>query len=137
MRRTPFNEGWTLYRNESNQAIPVTLPHDAMIGTERTPDAPSTGEQGNFAGGSYRYEKRFVAPKSWQGGTVLLEFGGVYRHAEVLLNGNKIASCAYGWSPFFADLTHALLPDQENTITVTCDKHTATASNNNTTTQNP
>ena len=121
MRRMPFNDGWTLFRDGSPAGEPVTLPHDAMIGTTRTPDAPSTGEQGNFAGGSYRYEKRFVAPESWAGGSVMLAFGGVYRHARVELNGCEVATCAYGWSPFVADLSHALHPGEQNVLELHCD----------------
>ena len=121
MRQSAFNEGWTFYRDEAQEGIPVTLPHDAMIGSPRRPDAPSTGEQGNFAGGSYRYEKRFVAPERWRSGRVMLQFGGVYRHAAVTLNGREVARCAYGWTPFLADLTQALLPGEENLLVVTCD----------------
>ncbi len=121
MHRTPFNEDWTFYRNDAPTGRPVTLPHDAMIGTERTPDAPSGGEQGNFAGGTYRYEKRFVAPASWEGRCTMLEFGGVYRHAVVTLNGSEVGRCAYGWSPFLVDLTSALRPGAENVLAVTCD----------------
>lgn len=121
MQRTQFNDGWTLYQNDADKGAFVTLPHDAMIGTQRTPDAPSTGEQGNFAGGTYRYEKRFMVPSSWKGQRVILQFGGVYRHARVTLNGTQVAHCAYGWSPFFADLSQALLPGKENVLTVTCD----------------
>ena len=72
MFATPFNDGWILYRNGSDEGERVTLPHDAMIGTQRTPDAPSTGEQGGFAGGTYRYEKEFVAPQEWAGQRVTL-----------------------------------------------------------------
>ena len=121
MWSTPFNDGWILYRNDSETGERVTLPHDAMVGTPRTPDAPSTGEQGNFAGGSYRYEKAFAAPREWEGQRVTLEFGGVYRHARVMLNGIEVASCAYGWNPFFAELTDHLTVGSENVITVTCD----------------
>lgn len=121
MRCSPFNDSWMLVRNDATVAEPVTLPHDAMIGTPRTPDAPSTGEQGNFAGGSYRYDKRFVAPESWRDNAIMLEFDGVYRHACVTLNGCEVARCAYGWRPFLADLTPALRPGEENVLTVTCD----------------
>lgn len=121
MRRTPFNDGWTFYRNNDPEGQSVTLPHDAMIGSPRTPDAPSTGEQGNFAGGTYRYEKRFVAPEHWGRARIMLQFGGVYKHACVMLNGQQVATCAYGWTPFFADLTAALVPGSENVLIVTCD----------------
>ena len=121
MHRKSFNEDWLFYRNGSPEGEPITLPHDAMIHAPRTPDAPSTGEQGNFHGGSYRYEKRFTAPAAWADTCIMLQFGGVYRHAVVTLNGTEVARCAYGWSPFFADLSPALLPGDENLLVVTCD----------------
>ena len=107
MKRTAFNDGWTFYRDGSSHGERVTLPHDAMIHAPRSADAPSTGEQGNFEGGTYRYEKSFVAPDA--PGRTMLQFGGVYRHAKVTLNGHEVGGCAYGWSPFFVDLTDALL----------------------------
>ena len=119
MQRTSFNEGWTFYRDDSPTGEPVTLPHDAMIHAPRSADAPSTGEQGNFHGGSYRYEKRFVASAEAQ--RTILQFGGVYRRAHVLLNGEELAYHAYGWTPFFVDLTGALRAGEENLLVVTCD----------------
>ncbi len=119
MKRTAFNDSWTFYRDGSSHGERVTLPHDAMIHAPRSAEAPSTGEQGNFEGGTYRYEKRFVAPDV--PGRAMLQFGGVYRHAKVTLNGREIGSCAYGWSPFFIDLTDALIAGGENLLVVTCD----------------
>ena len=48
----------------------------------------------------------------------VLEFEGVYHNAEVHLNGEKIASCPYGYSDFYADLTGKLLPGRENVLEV-------------------
>ncbi len=121
MQRSAFNDNWVFFRDESHVGEKVTLPHDAMIHAERTPDAPSTGEQGNFLAGSYRYEKRFAAPSAWKNACVVLQFGGVYRHAVVTLNGREVGRCAYGWSPFFCDLSGALLPGEENLLVVSCD----------------
>ena len=60
MRRTSLNEGWTCRPKQdrfaelagtASEPVPVTLPHDAMIGTERSPDAgPATGY---FPGGAW------------------------------------------------------------------------------------
>ncbi|MBR3157576.1 MAG: DUF4982 domain-containing protein [Atopobiaceae bacterium] len=121
MHRTPFNEDWVFYRDGSPNGTSVSLPHDAMIHAPRSADAPSTGEQGNFQGGTYRYEKRFSAPLEWAGTHVLLQFGGVYRHARVSLNGVEVGGCAYGWSPFFCDLSEALRPGEQNLLVVTCE----------------
>ncbi len=76
---------------------------------------------GYFTGGVYEYEKRFDAPQKWNGQKVILEFEGVYRNAEILLNGRKLAFHAYGYTRFFVDLTTEICIGQENTLLVRAD----------------
>ena len=127
MRRIPLNDGWRFWRLvDGEDGAPelegelVTLPHDAMIHAPRSADAPSGGEQGNFHGGRYRYERRMSLPDD---GTrrVLVQFGGVYRHAVVSVDGVELARHAFGWSPFFVDLSAALASEGEHVLAVTCD----------------
>ena len=58
MKRTPFSEGWEFSR-EDDPFAPVVIPHDAMLGNRRGPDAPAGSASGYFFGASYRYRKRF------------------------------------------------------------------------------
>ena len=111
MNRLPFIEGWTF------EGQRITLPHDAMIRSERRQDAPSGSAQGYFAGGTYTYEKTFARPAAEK---VILAFEGVYRNAHVLLNGQEIAFHAYGYTPFQVDLSDRL-SDGTNALTVVCD----------------
>ena len=84
MRRTNWNEGWAVRRSHnrfaeifgsSDEWRPVTLPHDAMIGSKRGPDGnPQTGY---FPSGSWEYRATLTPPAADEGGTIVLEFEGV------------------------------------------------------------
>src|SRR5271170_911007 len=70
----------------------VNLPHDWSI--EGKPDAksPSAAGEGYFPGGTGWYRKTFMAPSSWSGKRVSVEFDGVYMDATVYLNGEKLGT---------------------------------------------
>ncbi len=113
MIREAFNTNWTV------NGKPVTLPHDAQITEKRGPKV-SDGGHGYFPGGIYTYEKTFFAPEEWAEKTILVEFEGVYRNAEIRLNGEKIFFHAYGYTGFYVELT-GLTYGKDNTITVIAD----------------
>ncbi len=113
MKKLSFNTNWTC------NGKAVMLPHDAMITEKRSQDA-SDGGHGYFPGGVYTYEKTFTAPEEWKDKTVLVEFEGVYRNAEICLNGEKIFSHAYGYTGFFVELS-GLNYGADNTLTVVAD----------------
>lgn len=98
---------------------PVTLPHDAQIREKRGRDL-SNNAHAFFPGGIYTYEKRFFAPAAWEGKDLILEFEGVYKNAEVCLNGEKLAFHPYGYTGFFVALD-GLKTGEENTLTVVAD----------------
>ncbi len=54
------------------------------------------------------YRKDFTIPKDWRGKRVSLEFDGVYRVAEVNLNGQRLGEHKLGYTGFSLDLTGAL-----------------------------
>ena len=101
MWRQSFNTGWKFGRGDGPVVQEVTLPHDAMLGEERTADAPSGSAGAYFHGNVYTYEKEFEAPQEWEGRHVLFQFEGVYRNAEVFLNEKLAGGAAYGYIPFF------------------------------------
>ena len=103
MKKYPFNAGWLFCKvGQEADKRPVTLPHDAMLAEKRSTTSSGGAHISWFEGGDYAYEKTFAyengavdgAPLP-PGGSALLEFEGVYRNAEVYLNGEKIAE------PFF------------------------------------
>lgn len=101
-----FNEGWfvgpPLNSFESltmaSQPQPVTLPHDALISTER--GELYRGKGAFFPSAAFRYTKSFDAPEDWRGKHVSLHFDGAYRDAAVFVNGALAGHRPNGYVPF-------------------------------------
>ena len=51
---------------ENTPGIPVNLPHDGMIGTPVSADAPAGVDMGYFSGGLSNYTKNVLFPKEWE-----------------------------------------------------------------------
>lgn len=121
MKKTVFHENWSFWRQgESNKQV-VSLPHDAMIHEQRKANHPSSSAGAYFSGGSYVYEKVFIAPAEWAEQTVLFQFEGVYKHAKVYINGTQAGGAAYGYIPFFVPTGDLLNYGSENIIRVECE----------------
>ena len=121
MWRQSFNTGWRFGRGDAPAIQEVTLPHDAMLGEERTADAPSGSAGAYFHGNVYIYEKEFEAPKEWEGQHVLFQFEGVYRNARVFINEKQAGGAAYGYIPFFVCADGLLQYGDKNRIRVVAD----------------
>jgi beta-galactosidase len=85
---------------------PVQLPHDAAIGR---PPANRT-DKGSLWNGFFPraigwYRKGFTVAKPLDGDRLMIEFGGVYRDAEVWLNGDYLGRWLNGYLNFGVDLT--------------------------------
>ena len=118
MQEFLFNDGWKYRRLGEGAWTPVTLPHDAMIGEERSDGAAGGTNTGWFAGYDYEYEKTFFVPAEYKDRLVTLEFEGVYRGAEVYLNGEKAACRPYGYTNFYVEADAFLRYGRENTVRV-------------------
>ena len=106
MKRYDFNHDWTCRALKPGaQAIPVTLPHDAMRTEARVNTSLGEGNIGWFEGGDYEYRKRFTLSEEQKKQDVLLEFESVYHDAEVYLNGQQIMFRPYGYTNFYAEMT--------------------------------
>ena len=132
MSRIQFNDGWTVGPNVSvfseitggaTDVIAVELPHDAMLGLPRSPQAPSGPSAGYFESGAVVYRKKFMAPDEWRSRIIELEFHGVYRDAAVFLNGVLVAQRPNGYAPFRARLDDALRYGEENRLRVEARAH--------------
>ncbi len=99
----------------------ISLPHDAMVHEERTPDTGNGTQTGYYPGGLYTYIKKLYAPAEWQHKTVMLEFEGVYATSMVYVNGDLAATQLYGYSGFYVVLDKYLEYGQENEILVIAD----------------
>lgn len=115
MRGQSFNDGWRFRRIAAagEQDAPfeeVTLPHDAMIGETRSPQAVSGRNSGWFEGRDYEYVKTWVPAEDLLGKSLTLEFEGVYHLAQVWVDGSLVAERPYGYTNFYVDLGERVTP---------------------------
>ena len=114
-----LNRGWEFCK-EGKVFSPVSLPHDAMLVERRSPTALS-GEAGAFfPGGKYRYQRKLTFSSEELKKDISLLFEGVYRNAEVFVNGIKVGAHKYGYSEFTVSLNGAARAGK-NLIEVTAD----------------
>jgi beta-galactosidase len=126
MRRTVFNEAWTvgtkansfaeMITGAGSEPAQVTLPHDAMISTPRSPDGRAAAAY--FPSGSWEYTKSFEVAAEKAGSAVYLEFEGVYRDARVRVNGTLAAHRPSGYAGFTVQLDHLLRFGETNEVKV-------------------
>lgn len=117
--RLEFNENWMM-KSEHSEWKRVTIPHDAMLEEKRDAKAEGGCAVGFFHGGSYVYQKELNLTSEELKLHYTLEFGGVYKNAEVFVNGSQAGSCAYGYLPFRVTMD-PFLKEGSNVITVKAD----------------
>ena len=118
MQTYSLNEGWEFGRIGECASAVVCLPHDAMLREARSFGEPGGKGAGWFRGCDYFYQKSFFAPEEWRGGKVVLEFEGVYRDAQVYINGVLAGGCEYGYSGFFVEVQNYVAFGGENIVRV-------------------
>ena len=126
MRSIRLDENWTYRKGlldsigmlKSDPGETVNLPHDGMIGTAVTPNAPAGSDMGYFTGGLGNYTKYVHFPEEWKNGCVGLWFDGAMMNASVDINGCKAGMQHNGYMPFYVDLTELAEYGADNRITV-------------------
>jgi len=103
---------------KSDPGTKVNLPHDGMIGTPVSPDAPARSDMGYFTGGLSSYTRYVTIPREWGKGCIGLQIDGAMMNAAVEINGCKAAVQHYGYAPFYVDLTGLAAYGAENRITI-------------------
>ena len=103
---------------ESDPGVEVNLPHDGMISTPVSLDAPAGSDSGYFNGGQSNYTKYIFIPEEWKDEIIGLSFDGVMMNAWVEINGSRVALQHNGYIPFFVDLTNYVTFGTENRITI-------------------
>jgi beta-galactosidase len=130
MDRTACNHGWTVHQKTNRFAermgagpepTAVTLPHDAMIGGNRSPSGSPTSAY--FVGGVWQYRRTLDVPLDAADTCILLEFEGVYRDALVYVNDALAAHRPYGYSDFVVPIDHLLRVGESNDIRVEARVH--------------
>ena len=96
----------------------VSVPHDAMLGEKRSPNAPTGSAGAYFNGGAYTYECCVNVPEGWANKHVLLELEGVMGRTRVFANKRLVASHAYGYTGFVVNLTKEVVPGRQLCIQV-------------------
>ena len=116
MQKIDINGGWRYRHAEREDWKSVTLPHDAMLSEPRSGDVPGGKNTGWFEGHDYVYDRPLPIHKE-KGVRYVLEFEGVYRNAEVFLNGKEVGEHNYGYTGFYVDITEEA-KDGENVLEV-------------------
>lgn len=129
MKKTNLNLDW-LFMNGEKSNIPmmpqqtkkVSLPHDFMVETDVTPDAPGKAESGFYKGSAGTYLKTITLTEEEMTDTMLLHFEGCFGKTRVLINGNPAGSHVYGYTPFTIDIRKFLqIGDNEIQVIVHTD----------------
>ncbi len=124
MKRELFNTGWSIqpvtgvFNFTPPDGQEVTLPHDAMIGKERSADVPQNSKSGYFPGGSCEYTKKLFLSEEEREKRLTLELEGCYNNTMVFVNGQLAGQCPYGYSNFYVSLNPYVVYGAENEIKV-------------------
>ena len=118
MKSTLFHDGWTCrHLSGPGTERAVSIPDDAMLREKRSAQSPGGLNIGWFECFDYLYENTFtLSPEDGEKHHVL-EFEGVYRNAEVRINGEKAAFRPYGYTNFYVECDPFFKPG-ENKIEV-------------------
>lgn len=120
MSKYDFNDNWFIYEKGSPQNLrAIIVPHDAMIFEKRSEDSLGGKNISWYPGGDYVYEKTFFVPEEYYGQSIIFEFEGVYKDAEIYINNIKVAFRPYGYTNFYIDSTNYLKIGKENKIKLT------------------
>lgn len=120
MEKVSFNQGWrvaTFDNGKTGEFVSCRVPDDRMIREERSPEAEGGVNTAWFLCHDYVYEKEFDKPVIEEGGKAILCFEGVYRNAEIFLDGEAIFKNDYGYNTFYVDITDKL-KEGKNLISV-------------------
>lgn len=121
-REINFNKGWKFHflDEEAETGMEQTnfddstweeilLPHDFMITREQSNSYEA--ESAFYPGGTGWYRKSMTFPAEYAGKTVVLNFDGVYNHAYVYVNGQKLGENHYGYNDFSFDISEYITCD--------------------------
>jgi len=99
----------------------LDLPHDWSIEGNFSPDHPAGTGGGALPGGIGWYRKTFDVPVADSTKKIFIHFDGVYRNAEVWINGQYLGKRPYGYSSFRYELTPWLNFGGKNILAVKVD----------------
>jgi len=115
------NRGWRFAFGEHPDAVEPAFDDSAWydIGIPHSFAAPADLATSFYVGhGVYRH--RFAVEPAWAGRRIVLEFGAVFQHARVHVNGRLVGEHRGGYTPFHVDVTEVVV-DGENLLAVEVD----------------
>lgn len=121
MVQIDFCKDWKFRKEGEKEYTLVTLPHDAMIYEKRFAECESGSAGAYFPGGVYVYEKEFEVPAEWEGKKILLRFEGIYRKAEISVNGVPVGKIINGYMERTFELASVLHYGVKNTVKAVVD----------------
>ena len=119
MDKINFNLDWSYSKIGDKNKIKCELPHDAMIYEKRNLSSQGGINISYFEGYDYEYEKKFIIEKHLLDKIIYLEFEGIYKDAEIYINGEFVIKENYGYNGFFAEI-NKFIHEGENILIVKC-----------------
>ena len=127
MKRQRLDQNWTVGEKAAvtdlagvkGEIKNIQLPHDAAFDQIRDPQMADGYQKGYFPDKAYQYERKLDVPEEWKEKSVYLEFEGVFRDAEILLNKNAVARKHHGYTGFTVCLDPYLQYGCQNSLVVT------------------
>jgi len=104
-----FNRDWKFQLGDVTNAAKATFDdsHWSSIGLPHSFSEPYFASAKFYEGYGW-YRKTFVVPKAWKGRRINLEFDGIFRVAEIFVNGQRVAEHHSGYTGFTVDVTEAI-----------------------------
>lgn len=89
-----------------------------LVGPFSLMKSEGRADTGWVVGGVGWYRKSFPTPPLPQAGRALLLFDGVYRNAQLWVNGTEVGKHPYGYTAFYFDITGQLHGKGDNVVAV-------------------
>ena len=125
-RTQSFNKNWKFYLGDASGAEDpafddsswehVDVPHDYSIDQDYTTSGEA--ESAYKLGGIGWYRKAFQVGADLAGKRVTISFDGVYMDATVYVNGKRVGTHPYGYTPFAIDITDQVKVGEQNVVAV-------------------
>lgn len=96
--------------------IPDQIRLNSFIRVPFAPETPASGVGDSRFYRSCWYRRQFDAPKLKDGERLILHFSAVDYSATVWVNGHLVARHEGGYTPFHADITHALIDGAQTVV---------------------
>ena len=122
-----FNSGWKYWKDKDSfalvwtvpdDAVEVTLPHDAMIGETAHEQSRNGGNTGFLDSENLTYVKTIDVPLEYEGKEIILKLEGSYMNTFVYVNGQLAGKNPYGYTGFTVRLNDFLNYGCENEIRI-------------------